>query len=200
MRGRLIVLEGIDGSGKGTQLELLRAKLARAGREVVLTREPSESAVGKLIRQALADASQFDEATMALLFAADRIEHIKAMRADLDAGKIVLCDRYILSSLAYNSQSLPLEWILAINRQADARLHPDLTLLFDLAASDAMARIDARGDAHERYESQRQLTLVRDMYRSLAEVRHDDNVTLIDAAQDPAQIHDAVWQAVQTIL
>lgn len=200
MSGRLIVLEGIDGSGKGTQLERLADKLEAAGQRVFLTREPSDSAIGRLIREGLSGAACFDEATIALLFAADRLEHIREIKEHLAAGEIVLCDRYVLSSLAYNSQTLTLEWILQLNSEADKRLHPDLTLYFDLDANTAMARIDARGDAHERYETQRQLYQVREMYRMLAEVRLDDNVVTIDASQAPDTVTEDAWQAVQKIL
>lgn len=200
MSGRFIVLEGIDGSGKGTQLEMLKARLEQAGHSVWVTREPSESKIGKLIREGLGDATKMDEATIALLFAADRLHHIHEIKAHLEKDDIVLCDRYVLSSLAYNSQTLTLEWILSINKHADSRLHPNLTLLFDLSAQDAMHRIDVRGDNKERYESQKQLLQVRDMYLMLAEVRHDDNVTVIDAAQAPNMVHEAAWQAIETIL
>ena len=200
MSGRFIVLEGIDGSGKGTQIGLLTDRLEAAGHKVLVTREPSAGPIGTLIRQALADASQFDEATMALLFAADRLEHIREMKAHLAAGEIVLCDRYVLSSLAYNSQTLTLEWILALNQEADKRLHPDLTLYFDLSEQTALARIGARSGDRERYETQRQLYQVREMYRMLADVRLDDNVTPIDASQTPDAIADDVWQAVAPLL
>lgn len=200
MSGRFIVLEGIDGSGKGTQLEMLKVRFEQAGHSVWVTREPSESKIGKLIREGLGDATKMDEATIALLFAADRLHHIHEIKTHLEKDDIVLCDRYVLSSLAYNSQTLTLEWILDINKHADSRLHPDLTLLFDLSAQDAMHRIDVRGDNKERYESQKQLLQVRDMYLMLAEVRHDDNVTVIDAAQAPNMVHEAAWQAIETIL
>ncbi len=200
MSGKLIVLEGIDGSGKGTQLEMLHARLISAGYNVWLTHEPADNKIGRLIRESLKDSSQFDEATIALLFAADRLEHIREMQSHIAADDIVLCDRYVLSSLAYNSQSLTLEWILALNQEADKRLHPDLTLYFDLDAQTAMARIGARGDSRERYETQRQLYQVRDMYRMLADVRHADNVVTIDASQAPDQVFQNTWQAVQSLL
>lgn len=199
MSGKLIVLEGIDGSGKGTQIARLTDRLEASGYKVLVTREPSAGPIGTLIRQALADASQFDEATMALLFAADRLEHIREMKAHLAAGEIVLCDRYVLSSLAYNSQTLTLEWILALNQEADKRLHPDLTLYFDLSEQIALARIGARGSDRERYETQRQLYQVREMYRMLADVRLDDNVVTIDASQTPEAIAEDVWRAVQPL-
>lgn len=200
MSGCLIVLEGIDGSGKGTQLNLLQQHLEQLGKTVYITHEPSQGAIGRLIREELSSTSTTDEATMALLFAADRLQHIRDMQAHLDAGEIVLCDRYILSSLAYNSQQLTLEWVCDINKEADRRLHPAITLLFDLPEQAAMHRIDVRGDVKERYETQQQLYQIRDMYRMLAEVRHDDNVVLINANQAPDAVHEDVWQAIQSLL
>ena len=200
MSGCLIVLEGIDGSGKGTQLTLLQKRLEDLGKTVYVTHEPSQGAIGQLIREELRSNSNTDEATMALLFAADRLQHIHTIQAHLEAGDIVLCDRYILSSLAYNSQQLTLEWVCAINKEADQRLHPDITLLFDLPEQEAMHRIDVRGDVKERYETQQQLYQIRDMYRMLAEVRHEDRVTLINANQAADSVHEDVWQAVKTLL
>ena len=199
MTGRFIVLEGIDGSGKGTQLELLQEALEAQGKKVWTTREPSDSPIGRMIRQGLTGGEAFDEATMALLFAADRLVHIDEVKAHLKNGEIVLCDRYILSSLAYNSQSLSLEWILSLNKEADKRLQPDLTLLFDLSAQDAMKRINARGEQAERYETQSQLYQVGEMYRMLADVRTGDNVTCINATQAPEDVHKDVMKAVGTL-
>lgn len=200
MNGHFIVMEGIDGSGKGTQLTRLAERLEAGGYKVWLTREPTDGAIGTLIRQGLADASRFDEATMALLFAADRLEHIKEIKKHLAQDEVVLCDRYVLSSLAYNSQALTLEWVLALNQQADTRLHPELTLYFDLNEQLALERIETRGELHERYETQRQLYQVREMYRMLAEVRLADNVTSIEARELPETVAETVWQAVKKIL
>ena len=87
MSGRFIVLEGIDGSGKGTQLALLAERLTNAGHSVWLTREPTDGAIGRLIREGLGDAARFDEATIALLFAADRLAHIAEIRRVLQAAR-----------------------------------------------------------------------------------------------------------------
>ena len=197
--GRFIVFEGIDGSGKGTQLDLLAQALRQEGAGIWLTHEPSDGPIGRLIRQGLADAAKMDEATIALLFAADRLDHIEEIRAHLAVGDTVLCDRYILSSLAYNSQKLTLEWILSLNREADARLHPDLTLLFDLSEKEALRRIEARHQAIERYETLNQLYQVRQMYRMLAQVRQEDNVTVIDASRDRKTVAEDVHRAVKNL-
>lgn len=195
MSGRFIVFEGIDGSGKSTQLARLADRLTAEGHIVWTTREPSNGDIGHLIRLGLTGKSKLDEATIALLFAADRLSHIEEIRAHLAVGELVLCDRYILSSLAYNSQRLTLEWILSLNREADARLHPDLTLLLDLSEQEALHRIEVRSDVVERYETLSQLYQVRQMYRMLADVRPEDNVTIIDASQNINTIAEAVYKA-----
>lgn len=197
--GHFIVFEGIDGSGKGTQQTLLAQHLRQKGVSVWCTREPSDGTIGRLIRQGLKDTAIMDEATIALLFAADRLSHIEEIRNHLAVGDTVLCDRYVLSSLAYNSQKLSLEWILSLNQQADARLHPDLTLLFDLSEKVALSRIEARNDEKERYETLNQLYQVRQMYRMLAQVRQDDNVTVIDAGRTIEAVAEDVLKSVQNL-
>ena len=137
-RGTFIVLEGIDGAGTTTQLNALREHFARTGRKAFFTHEPSDGPVGMLIRLALqgrlaggrfalhdpADAAQpasadFDRTALALLFAADRADHVATqVKPNLDAGRIVVCDRYLLSTLAYQGQSCDTGWLLEINRPA----------------------------------------------------------------------------------
>lgn len=200
MSGIFIVFEGIDGSGKGTQLRRLKERLEKGGKNVFVTREPSDGTIGTTIRRALQADSHFDEATMALLFAADRLDHLHTIQAHLAKGDIVLCDRYLLSSLAYNSQQLTLEWILSLNKEAEERLQPTLTLLYDLTEQEAMARIEERGEKSERYETLHQLYQVRQMYLMLAEVRTNDTIAIINANQKEEQVHTDTWQAIQSYL
>lgn len=200
MSGALIVFEGIDGSGKSTQLLHLKDHLEATGKKVFVTREPSDGPIGSMVRKALLTDTSFDEATLALLFAADRLDHIKTIEAHLAQGEIVLCDRYLLSSLAYNSQHLTLEWVLNLNKEADARLHPTVTLLYDLPEQEAMARIEQRGEVAERYETLHQLYQIRQIYLMLAQVRTDDNVIVIGANQNEDAIHAETWEVLQDYL
>ena len=124
--------EGIDGAGKSLQLEHCAKVLQEMGVSVVTTCQPSHLAIGKLIREALANQLDFDEATLALLFAADRLEHLKEIESHL-RDSLVLTDRYLLSSLAYNASILDKTWIETINRYAT--LKPRQTFLFDLDLS-----------------------------------------------------------------
>ncbi len=200
MSGTLIVFEGIDGSGKSTQLLHLKDHLEATGKKVFVTREPSDGPIGSMVRKALLTDTSFDEATLTLLFAADRLDHIKTIEAHLAQGEIVLCDRYLLSSLAYNSQHLTLEWVLNLNKEADARLHPTVTLLYDLPEQEAMARIEQRGEIAERYETLHQLYQIRQLYLMLAQVRTDDNVIVINANQNEDAVYAETWEVLQDYL
>lgn len=117
--GRFIVLEGLDGAGTTTQTERLASLLRSEGHDVVTTREPSDGPVGTMLRQALTGRlglpqgrGPLAQETLALLFAADRTDHLHArILPALEQGKVVLCDRYVLSSLAYQGASLPMAWV-----------------------------------------------------------------------------------------
>ncbi|WP_342374154.1 dTMP kinase [Myxococcus stipitatus] len=157
-KGRFIVLEGLDGAGTTTQVERLASALRAEGHAVVTTREPSDGPVGTMIRQALTGrlglphgAGPLTSETLALLFAADRTDHLAArVLPALAEGKLVLCDRYVLSSLAYQGASLPMAWVEAINSHA---VSPDLTLFVGVAPEVAAKRRAVRGGAQELFEA-----------------------------------------------
>ena len=156
-RGLFVVLEGIDGAGTTTQAERLSAALREEGRAVLTTREPSDGPVGTLLRQALAGRlvlpggrGALAPETLALLFAADRTDHLAAqVRPALEAGTIVVCDRYVLSSLAYQGALLPPRWVEAINAFAEP---PDLTLFLEVDPKVASRRRASRGGEAELFE------------------------------------------------
>src|ERR1041384_7088641 len=163
--GAFIVLEGIDGSGSTTHTKLLGKALRQRGLKVVETCEPSSGPIGGLIRQVLQrrlfvpDASgprEFAWSTMALLFAADRMDHLDSTVVPaLREGAVVLSDRYDLSSLAYQSVTAPggervVPWIRELNAAA---LRPDLTIVIDVPVEVAEERRRARGGVEEMFES-----------------------------------------------
>lgn len=166
-RGLFVALEGIDGSGTTSQLVPLARHLQARGLEVVTTCEPSRGQVGQLLRRYLA-GGEVDEATMALLFAADRLQHVRQEVAPaLSAGRVVLCDRYLWSSLAYQTTApLPLEaaWLRAINAQAPA---PALTLMLTVSPKTAQARRARRAEGHERYDDDARQAAVAHAYAAL---------------------------------
>lgn len=162
--GCFIVFEGIDGSGKSTQRAMLAKYLQAIGKKVHLTQEPSDGACGVLLRQALQGKSSFDEATMALLFAADRKDHLNRLMPYFQADETILCDRHLLSSLAYNGDPEKGDWLLAINAASRQMRQPDLTIFLDIEPSFALQRIEQRGEHQERYEYEEKLTAVRANY------------------------------------
>jgi dTMP kinase len=137
------VLEGIDGSGTTSQSAALAAALRERGHAVSETREPSRGPIGKLVRERLAVAADpLDRAALALLFAADRLDHwTREIEPALSRGRVVICDRYVLSSLAYQSLDVPEAWVESINARAR---RPDLTFLLEVPASVALARVRSR--------------------------------------------------------
>lgn len=157
-----IVLEGIDGSGTTTQLTRLQRAIEARGHRVHPTREPSGGPVGRLLRQVLTGTLlvesgplRFDFCTMALLFAADRMDHVRReIEPALERNEIVVCDRYDLSSLIYQSETSPdaeayLPWLASLNARA---IRPDLTVVLAVDAGVALERRRARGGAEELFE------------------------------------------------
>lgn len=157
-KGLLITLEGIEGAGKSTLLDFAGELLRRAGRAVVLTREPGGTATGERIRALLLDRASVDlsdEAELLLIFAA-RAQHLaEVIRPALSAGEIVLCDRFIDASYAYQGggRGLAAERIRQLEDWTLGGLAPDLTLLFDLEVATGLARAGGRGEA-DRFERQ----------------------------------------------
>ncbi len=168
-RGRFIVLEGIDGSGTTTQAHALVRALEAGGERALYTREPSDGPIGRYIRTILRGEVEHSsgERTIAALFAADRLDHWdREIGPALDAGTHVVCDRYVLSSLAYQGVMTGDEaWIVALNAHA----HPaDTTVLLELSPSEAAHRRDLRGEAEERYEPDATQAQVASAYGRLA--------------------------------
>jgi dTMP kinase len=197
-----IVLEGIDGSGTTTQLGLLERHLAGRGRRVHPTREPSQGPVGRLLREILlgghrhADGAPVDGLAMALLFAADRRDHLcREIEPALAAGADVISDRYLLSSLAYQAQEAERDWVAGLAR--DLR-EPDLTLLLDVPVATAAERRRAAGRALERYDADDVQARVAARYREL--VAADARAAVLDARGSIEEVARAVAATVDRLL
>lgn len=145
MRGKFITFEGCEGCGKSTQVRLLSQKLDELGVEYIVTREPGGSQVAEQIRKVILDSKNTDmcDECEALLYAAARIQHLKEIvEPALCQGKLVICDRYVDSSLAYQgyARGLGEEYIREINSFALKEYCPDLTLFLNISPADAFAR------------------------------------------------------------
>lgn len=201
--GRFIVFEGLDGAGTTTQSRLLAERLHHKGRTVHVAHQPSDGHVGQLIRQILAGRAAtaqadgklgvVDERVMALLFAADRLDHLGSqIEPRLARGEDVILDRYALSSLAYQGTSVSHEFIQAANRYARK---PDLTLFLYVPASVALERVRARGAKLERYETAAQLQAIEREYSRL--VGTLASVVSIDGTRPVAEVADLCFAALQ---
>jgi dTMP kinase len=198
VRGRFLVLEGIDGSGTTTQLDRAVAYVRSLGYPAAATREPSVGPIGRLLREALLgrlglpDGAGMDGRTMALLFAADRIDHLqREIEPQLVSGTTVISDRYLLSSLAYQAEEAEREWVLGLARGI---LRPDLTILLDLPVEVAARRREAAGRPVERYDADSYLARVSANYRALA--RQDPSVVILDGAATKDEVGAAMCRAI----
>ena len=166
----LVTFEGVDGSGKSTQTELLRDWLQEQGRDVVTTREPGGTPLGERVRELLLDGEAIAPWTEAALFAAARAELVeRVIGPALAQGSVVVCDRYLDSSLAYQgiARGLGVERVLAFNVEAIRGILPDLTFLLLVDVDEARKRSAAARDRMER-EGVAFLSLVDNGYRQLA--------------------------------
>jgi len=159
-KGVFIVIEGLDGSGKTTQANLLATELAKTSK-VWLTAEPSQGKIGSFIRKCcLYEDTRLPTEAEALLFAADRIEHLQSeIKPALGEGKVVICDRYTYSSLAYQgSAGLSVDWIQMINARA---LQPDFAIFIDVPPEKVIERLQRKKSVMETLETQQK---VREIY------------------------------------
>lgn len=164
-RGAFIVIEGLDGSGKTTQAKFLASRLSQ-NHHALLTAEPSEGRIGAFIRYScLYDAKRLHPETEALLFAADRIDHIEnEIKPALKDGRLVISDRYFFSSFAYQgSAGLNLKWIRMLNEYA---LKPDLAIFIDVPPETVLKRLERRKSVMENLITQRR---VREIYLAFVE-------------------------------
>jgi dTMP kinase len=208
-RGVFLALEGGEGAGKSTQAERLADDLRRRGHEVVVTREPGATAVGAALRALLLDpASELGDRTEALLYAADRAEHVaRVVRPALARGAVVVTDRYVDSSVAYQGHGRGLDpaMVLQVSRWATGDLVPDLTVLLDLPVADGMARARARGRLAgaetDRIEAETRAFFerIRDGFRELADA-DPGRYALVDASADTDAVAEAVRRVVSRVL
>src|ERR671923_621088 len=196
--GFLIAFEGVEGAGKSTQLDLLRDELERRGHEVVVIREPGGTPVGERVREVLLDpAVDLDARAEALLFAAARAQLVEqVIRPALERGAVVLCDRYLDSSLAYQGggRGLGRGPVREVNRFATGGLLPDLVVLLDLDPADGLARRRGERDRIE-VEDLAFHRRVRDAFRELA-AADPGRFAVVDAAGPVDRVAAQVLAAV----
>lgn len=206
---KLITCEGIEGSGKSTQILRLAAHLRSQGREVVVTREPGGCPIADAIRRILLDPSNSHLCPTAelLLYAAARAQHVEeVIRPALARGTVVLCDRYLDATMAYQGfgRGLDLALIQELNQVASAGLLPDLTLLFDLPVATGLSRALARNavapENEGRFEAESLAFHERVRAGYLQRAKEEERFRLIDASGTPEQVTARVSRVVDAFL
>lgn len=200
MRGLFIVLEGVEGSGKTTQLKLLVEWLADCGIPHVVTREPGGTAVGEAVRQVLLHGSHVDARSELLLYLAARAQLMaETVRPALESGRTVVTDRFELSTFAYQGagRGLPESEVRALNAFATSGLRPDVTIVLSVPRSIAEARLAERGGGSDRMERENQAfhERVASAYARLGNA--EPAVEIIDGSGAPADVHTAVVRVLQ---
>ena len=196
-----IAVEGIDGSGKGTHSKKLnRWVKEEKGCETFLTREPTTGAIGQLLREVL-KKGELDSRAEALLFAADRTEHVKEISQKLAEGRVVISERYFYSSIAYQGASgVSLKWLMELNRFAPV---PELVLYLDVSPGVGLERISSKKSLRssirekEYFERQDFLGKVREIYLDLA---NENRFAVIDASSTIDDVQTSIRRVVSRSL
>jgi len=186
-KGIFICIEGLDGSGKTTQAKILAKKINNA----IYTTEPSKGLIGNYIRKSyLYSKKRLSPFVEALLFAADRIEHLESeIIPALNEGTTVICDRYVFSSLAYQGASgISLDWIETINK---AILYPDLAIFIDVEPEKSMCRLNSKKSLMENLQTQ---IKVRDIYLKFVE---DKKLTLVNGDNTKTKVTEDLFSIVK---
>ncbi len=197
-KGYFFAFEGIDGSGKSTQIQLLKERIEAGGVRCMETREPTDGPVGSLIHQCMTGRTTADEQTLAALFAADRLDHLlnetDGLCQKLQNGISIISDRYILSNYAYQGVSVPLDWLMQLNSQAAKILKPDCYIFIDIDPEAALERM-AKGRFHtELYETRDRLNKVRNRYFDLFDqMKEQEHIFIVNGNQPVESISKDIW-------
>lgn len=200
-KGKFIALEGIDGSGKSTQIGRLARRVEDLGLPCRTDCEPTGRPAGVLIRQALTGQTPMDPRVIAALFAADRLDHLvneeNGVCAAIDKGITVITDRYYFSSYAYQGADVGMDWVIEANTLSAGLLRPTVTVFLDVTPQTAMERILRNRDHVELFEKEERLRQTRALYfDAFARMRDVERVAVVDGSGGEDEVADRVWAAV----
>lgn len=182
---RFIVFEGLDGSGKSTQAKLLKEWLVNKNLKVILTSEPTDGIIGKIIREILSKKRKASSRTLELLFAADRADHLDYILEMLNAGYIVISDRYYFSALAYNSSDH--NWLENVYQ---FMIDPEIIFFIDMPIENCIQRIQKRGADISICENKENLERAYKLYQKM--LQNKKNVVYINGTSTIQEIHNEI--------
>ncbi|MBU0628212.1 MAG: dTMP kinase [Nanoarchaeota archaeon] len=201
MKSLFIVLDGLDGSGKGEMIKRLRAYFSKRGVNLLITREPTDGEYGKQVKEILkTDKDSRDKAEECLqLFVKDREEHLKNIIEPFleRENAVVICDRYYYSTIAFqHTQGIDLEKVVADNM--DFRT-PDIAFILDLPAEMAIERIEKRGADKEKFE---QLSFMKELRQNFLKLKDelDDNIKIIDASKSKDEVFEQIKKEMDLLI
>ncbi len=205
MKNKFIVVEGLDGSGKSTQIKMLAENLEAMGEKVYITAEPQNYETGAYIRRILSQSLDRNMYLQAALFLADRLEHITnaecGIKKYLSQGYTVICDRYYYSSFAYQGTASDINWVMDINLNCPEILTPDVCVFLDVNPDTCKERIDTSRDGAELYEKSTELMRsIRENFLDVFEkLKEKENIKIIDANKSLEEIQKDILMAIQEV-
>lgn len=199
-----IAFEGIDGSGKSTQVKLLTDSLKKSGHKVYSTCEPTDSPIGSVIRNIFKHRIEADHRVIAGLFVADRLDHLlnktNGILKKLEEGYTVITDRYYFSSYAYQGVHMPLDWVIEANSLSADLLRPDLNIYIDVSPDISMKRLTNGRSSIELYETKENLRNVREKYlEAFEQLKFKENIFITDGNRSAELIASDIWNEVSQI-
>lgn len=204
-KGNFIAFEGIDGSGKSTQIRMLNEKMKKEGIYCYTTMEPTDSPIGSLIHQIMMGRLRTDNKVIAALFVADRLDHllndVNGIVNKINEGITVITDRYYFSSYAYHSVDMPMDWVIKANEQSSNILRPTVTVFIDTSPDIAIERIAKNRFHQELFEKKSRLIKVREKYlESFDKLKEVEQIVVVDGNRSEQEIANDVWEKIKDFL
>jgi dTMP kinase len=204
-RNFFIAFEGLDGSGKSTQIKPLAENLKAQGFKVYTTAEPTESPIGLMIKDIFKHKMEADHRTIAALYAADRLEHVlnkkDGILKKLGEGYTVISDRYYFSSYAYHGTHMDMDWVIEINSLAAGLLRPDLTIFIDVPIDVCVKRLYQGRKITELYEDEENLNHVRKKYfEAFEKMKEKETIFIADGNRAANTISKDIWMQVSGLI
>ncbi len=196
-----IVIEGIDGSGKSTQMEMLHKRFTSDGKASVITHEPTNGVIGSLIRSVLNGEIEMDSSALAALYLADRLDHIKnsrdGMLTRLNDGYHVISSRYYYSSYAFQGEYVSLNWLIAANSLCKSFLKADITFYLNIDPEISLKRLKDSREKLDIFENKEKQIKTHNEFLNAFEITNEgENIVILDGSLTADEIHEEIWKNV----